>query len=257
MNRYLLGGLATIVIANMILLGHVAWNRSLPQKTLSLSERELTLPPVVTKSDNSEINLRLQVRTLNPRGSQHFYGTMMVASNDKLSAFGFRSNCGRPLSATPTRSAWFALEFNGATFDEQRRLDDDVLRKAQQRVEHVKDPQAAKAVERSAKQLAQSLERQHQYGSRLYVKDVDPKRSTLAARYGAAPNIVITHGSVTCMAGQLALVALDAGHIHVPRQFRAVVGKLPYRFTYAAPRYAATVAFGRLGEPWILDLKKL
>lgn len=257
MNRYLLAGLTLIAIANLALLGQVAWNRSGRQSTLTLSERELALTPPTAQRDNSAMTLRLQVQTLNPAGSQHHYDPVLVTGDAKLQAFGFGPGCGKPLSATPWRAAWFALELDGNRFAQQQRIDATLLQRAQQRAASTPDPQAAKAAGRFAQYLSQSFDRAHDYGSRLYITDLGPERDALAEKYAAQPNIALVPGSVTCSRGQLTLASLDVMRIHVPHRFRTMLEKLSYRSQPGAPRFTATVAFGRLGEPWIIAVKRL
>ena len=258
MNRFLLAGLLTIIIANVFIMGHVAWNRGSPQNTLKFSERELApLPGWRRIDENSGISLQLEVRVLGARSSPYNYRRALPTADDKLGEFGFKSNCNSSYFVATPRAAWFALEFDGDMLKQQAKLDERALRAARDEAEKASDPQKKKSAEEYAKRLAKSQKEDKLYGSRLFIKDVDRERAPLARLYAGKPNVVITRGSVTCSDGQLQLRDLDARNINVPKQFRSVVAGLDYNYQDHAPRYSADVAFGRLGEPWITDLKSL
>jgi len=232
-------------------LGRAAWNRSEITYQLPLTERELRLPWRVP-DENSGISVQMVWRTLQPGDTRGFPGSLYT-SDAKMAELGFDPRCGTSFYDVE-RKVWYLLEFDGATFRRQLELGEQSL--ARER-EAAAKPDASEYWKKSIEARAKGLENQREYGSRLYVMDVDTDRSSLERKYAGRDDIAILPGTLGCMNGSLMVRSILVDTVNVPRELRAVVEDLTPTVGFSAPRFTATIAFGKLGEPWIVDMEPI
>lgn len=251
MNRYAIIAFTLVIAGNAFVLGRAAWNRSEIGYQLPLTERELRLPWRVA-DENSGISMQLAWLTLKP-GVPQAYPQSLYTSDAKMAELGFDPGCGMSLYDVE-RNVWYVLEFDGATFRQQLELGEQSL--AREREEAAK-PNASEYRRKSIEGRAKGFENQREFGSRLYVTDVDTDRTSLEKKYAGRDDIAILPGTLGCMNGSLFVRNILVDTVNVPRELRAVVEDLTPIVGFHAPRFTATIAFGKLGEPWIVDMKPI
>jgi len=157
-------------------------------------------------------------RTLQPGDTRGFPGSLYT-SDAKMAELGFDPRCGTSFYDVE-RKVWYLLEFDGATFRRQLELGEQSL--ARER-EAAAKPDASEYWKKSIEARAKGLENQREYGSRLYVMDVDTDRSSLERKYAGRDDIAILPGTLGCMNGSLMVRSILVDTVNVPRELRAVV----------------------------------
>ncbi|HEY7640389.1 MAG TPA: DUF4824 family protein [Steroidobacteraceae bacterium] len=269
-SRAMLVAAALVVVTNAIALGGVAYNRSgKPDSVLQLTERELPIQwwswP---ENENSAVHLRLNWRIAG--GSYVWDRGIDWLSEPQLRALGFElpdaaaSSEERLRAAHQTaRDVFFALEFDGPAYQGELERQRKVVSKAEEEsAAAVEDKAARERVEDEKENLR--LEQLN--GSRLFVVAVDTDADTLRQRYPDRKHYAIVSGRLELRVSGDKTVAqiddLNVNVIRVPHAYRKLVEPLrtpessitQYK---SAPRYAATVHFGRRLEPWIVDARRL
>jgi hypothetical protein len=234
---------AVVVVSNLFALGLAAVNRQgEPEATLQLTERELS--PVSFGTENTAMSLRLT--WTDPSGARE----IGWFDRTKLVDLGF--DCSQPVTrgnamryrATPARQAYAALEYDGPAW--QR---------------YAASPPAG--VDTTT---VDGL-------SHLVPVDVARDPADLRARYPDRGRVVIVHavvgvtviqdgGRPPLLKGRV--VAVLPSELNVPRDLRRTLEPLATGTERArnaaqpgaaplshAPRYVATVRWGRSLEPWI------
>jgi hypothetical protein len=234
---------AVVVASNIFALGLAAVNRrGEPEAALQLTERELS--PVAPGTENTAMSLRLT--WTDPSGAREA-GWFDRA---KLAELGF--DCSQPVTrgnamryrATPARQAYAALEYDGPAW------------------------------QRYAAALPASVDTTTVDGmSHLVLVGVARDAARLRARYPDRAHVVVVQAVVGVMVVQergrpLVLkgrvVAVLPSAVNVPRDLRRTLEPLIAGTERArdaaqpgavppahAPRYVATVRWGRSLEPWI------
>jgi hypothetical protein len=230
---------AVVVVSNLSVLGLAAVNRQgPPEATLQLTEREASLEPEGT--ENTGVALRLQWTDTRDRTDAGWFG------REKLETLGF--DCSRKPSTEnemfylrqPLRPAYVALEFDGPAW---QRYADTLTAGA-----HPRSPDRE---------------------SRLVLIDVDRDAARLRSRYPDRTRVVIAHalvgpvvaverGGVYVLRGRV--VELVPADLHVARDMGRVIEPLAHTSARveeqaAAPRYLATVSWGRNLEPWVESIR--
>jgi Domain of unknown function (DUF4824) len=269
----LLVGLALIVITNVIALSGVAYNRSgEAQGALALTEREL---PIVIWSwpdnDNSSVDLRLEWRVRETYSSTEDYGSEDWLTEEQLRSLGFDVTPPTETDETlgredASRPVFLALEYDGPAYQ-------DALEQRRKRVERATGLAARNvgdaAFEEQLEAARKALANEEEYASRLFVIDASLDPEVLRQRYSDRTRYSIVRGRlrthVAGSPGKLRIAAsppeLDIEQIRVPHPYRSLVEPLrerrPYTFDEHAPRFVATVNFGRRLEPWIVQMKRM
>jgi hypothetical protein len=274
----LLVGLALIVLTNAVVLAGVAYNRSgEPESVLRLTERELRLYnwnwPA---NENSSIDVHLSWRVARAESDgDDIYGGWQGALSwlkpAQLAELGFdvvgdlESEAGAEhVRKQPSRRAWVVLEQDGPAYQAS-------IERARQRFERATALASANAGDNEFQERLNieraALEREEARETRLFVVDVGRDENALRAQYPDRQRYAIVNGRLSLMIegkpGRSRLTAqvtqLDVDEIRVPHMYRELVEPL-VQSTYTsdrAPRFAATVNFGRRFEPWIVDLSLL
>jgi hypothetical protein len=117
--------------------------------------------------------------------------------------------------------------------------------------------------ERRTEAKQQRLQEAKETESRLFVIDMSKKRSTLEQQYANASGIVLVPGLVRMWRDNFQVNTVNirkvmVDQIYVPLQHRSVVDKMSQQYYERdQPRFHASIAFGRLGEPWMESLSLL
>jgi hypothetical protein len=270
--RFLLAGIALILVTNAVALVGVAYNRSGdPDSVLQLTQRELRLPyNAGYGGENSGIALALQWRTLGVGSSESAIEGMGYASftgppawldSAKLAALGFDMNhpqavgVGHHKQQLP-REVLLVLEFDGAAYRQ-------ALERARQRVAREEAVVGANPGREEFKQRAtmakEALLREEGDNSRLFAIDAGLDAESLRAKFPDRRKYPIVRGQVRVqqvgsaeksrLAGYVS--NLSVGQINVPLAFYNAFEATPGGRANAASHYRVTVAFGKRLEPWI------
>ncbi len=236
-----------LVVAAFV--GLAGWNRSGErQSSITVSERELPLPAItITRETASGVQLRLSFeRRAEPLEARNWL------TETKLRALGFPLNVplGDPSAAdtyidVPPRVAWIVLEYDGPAWKEIEQ------RRALQRPE---------------------IRRGYWASSRLVPVDAGPDFDPLRDRYGAGHLIVrgIVAVSYIGSSGGGPLLygwvrELVPSTLTVPRNLVSVLegiepasisGSVSEPAPEFEPRYEIDLGVGRLGIPFIKDLRR-
>lgn len=277
-RRTLIAGVALIVLTNAVALGGVAWNRSAPESSLRLTQRELWLPwNWGFEAENSGLALRLAWRTpVAETEGRPGYDTsyMMVGSapawldEAKLAELGFDVSHTEDATAGRVRSdkqlpreVLLVLELDGPAYRAN-------LERAQKIAEAEEALLAAnpgkKEFEERAKQAREQLGREEREASRLFAVDAGLDATALRVKYPDRARYAIVRGNVrpqfagygksTRFWGYLEKLSVES--VNVPHEFRQVLEPVlrrgaGYPNQKAAP-LEATIAFGKRFEPWMM-----
>jgi hypothetical protein len=290
---FLGAGIAFIVAVNAVVLIGVRYNRAEPpDSALLLSERELKPVEIGSvASEDSGLNLSLQVRTLNvedqPEAADPAQTAKRVARRNgvpwldaaKMRALGFPDLRASDLARSRRGSnrllpkdVYVVLEFDGPGY--QRELAQSIRAAELDEQRAQADPADQRLAER-ARYSRRSANFEREQGSRLYCVDAGLDRAALRKTYADQTHYAIVRGTIGVsfysddnplqMVGSFLGVRID--EINVPLAFRAVFANAAARprvypgglaadaletdARYTGPRYDVSVAWGRRLEPWI------
>lgn len=282
-QRALIASALLVLVTNAIALGGVAYNRSgEPRSALELTERELALSPRDwLDNDNSGISLDVTWRVRFPDAestdpySHYFWGSELHwLSEAQKQQLGFAtpaatsSDDARSRSwDPPARGAFVVLENDGAAY---RAAVEHARRHLARQAELATLKPGVKEFEERLSSARKDLEREESRASRLFVIDVGPNADALRKRYADRKRYAIVparldahlEGDAYASRSAVYVESLDIETISVPHPFRAIVEPLVpqaqvYPYAEHAPRFAATVRWGRRFEPWIVQLQTI
>lgn len=252
--RGLAAGLGLIALANATVLASVAWNRGgEPDATVVLTERELQIPwSAVNDEDDTGLDLELQWNARWTAGDDTPEGLPLAT----LRKLGFEPRAGRK---EPPRTAWVVMEMEGEAW--RRWI---AKRRRQVEEEKRKEPD-------SDCPPGSDLEQALVSGSRLVVVDAGKDREALRRRHPDRSRYLVVPGTVHVREARPGVFEglvseLRVNSIHVPLRLKPLLDELvtaermrsnPANAPPRPPRYRATVAFGRRGEPWLVNLEPL
>jgi hypothetical protein len=270
-SRALVVAGALVLITNAIALGGVAYNRSgEPDSVLQLTEREL---PLQTwgwpDNENSAIHVRLQWRVAG--GAYEWERETQWLTQPQLRSLGFdlpdtsvTSEELERYAHQVARKVFYALEYDGPAYQVVLKGRREELRKAE--IAAMADL-TDKARRDGADSAKRDLEREEQFASRLFVVGADVDANALRKRYPDRNQYAIVVGRLDLSTRGYELVGqingIDTDVIRVPYAYRSLVEPLrtqrdaAYLDPPGAPRYQATVHFGRRLEPWIVQLSRM
>jgi hypothetical protein len=295
MKRYFASAMALIVIVNLVLLARVVYNRQGDAPTsVVLTERELRLPwDYGALNEESGLsfqlnwNRRLPQKECTTEHSDSCYNHSLPLTPLLAEQLGFElpesmepDQTHRPYRREPPRQVWLALEMEGAAY--QGYLDhleqqiawakNTSLCSSEQEITAGCDPNAEesadrmrvdqKRVDRSEEDLRHAKRRE----SRLFVVDMARSRQMLLSRYADHSNVAVLSGMIRISASKegrysVSVQAIFPSQIYVPLQFRQQLVGLdsyyPHQNDCFVPRYEASIAIGKLGEPWVEALSLL
>lgn len=272
-------GLALIVVTNAVVLGGAAWNRSgEPDATLVVTQRELALPPYRLDEDTG-LALYLSLGGgpwWEERGEEWL-------DREKLAELGFAvdvdpagPDAAQYYADALPRQVFVVLEYDGVAWAAWLARQEKELAEGEAKVV------SGKMARDHLDDLRKKLARARDSHSRLFAVDaahdatVSRRRYPDRTHYAVVPAIVRLHhgireaGEAPRLTGHVS--RLLVGHIHVSLPLRPVLDAV-YReveeghggqeeSSYRppderAPRYQATLAFGRRHEPWLVAVERL
>jgi hypothetical protein len=260
MKRLLLCAAALVLVADGFVFAHVAYNRSGEPLTITLTERELSIPYYYSysRNDNSGMNLHLEWRVAPFNTEERYwqYDRTLLLDEQKFLSLGFHptENCDNPTEYSgrprldPPRQAWVAFEYDGPTHAkvverQRRQLPDPGIKKEE------------------LEQRTRELEQLEHRDTRLYAIDVASDRDELAARYPGTMILAAKIGNnFDCQEKYKIYVSeLLTDSIHVPTEYHPLFSELPERAADATwtPAYRVTLAIGKLAEPWLLKVERV
>lgn len=281
-RRGLLAALAVLVVTNAAVFAHVAWNRAGgPTARLALTDRELRLPDdyrydLDDRDEDTGIRVWLEVQETGPDW----------LDREKLGELGFDVALDPDADGAEIRyrnllprEVWAVLEHDGEAWRswlEAREAEVEEVRREVERGDEGRDDLRS-AEERLAEQRIEA--------SRLFPVDAGLDRDALRQRYGDSGRYAVVPATVSLRRvvrrgepGELeGSVTLLANDLTVPlrlrppveraieerrRQWRAWRQRARPTGEWGAeppqaPVLRAEVAFGRLGEPWLVSVERL
>jgi Domain of unknown function (DUF4824) len=262
----LIAAATLVLVSNAIALGGVAYNRSGgPESVLQLTEREVPIQ-FWSWPDNENSAVHLQLFWRVSGGVHDWDREAQWLTTEQLRQLGFALPPSgaldeelRRFSRQPSREAFFALENSGPAYRTALQAAREALSKAETELAMARSNETLTA---RAKVAREELKQEEETASRLFVVAVDVDPGALRKRYPDRKQYAIVSGRVSLRADSTKVVAqiddINTSVIRVPYAYRGVVEPLLGERTYygqGAPRYAATVQFGRRLEPWIVRLE--
>jgi len=290
-TRYVLAAaMAVVFVTNAIVLVGAWYNRSgEPDATVTMTERELSLPPQYGMfKEDSGLSLQVEWRVLEADETfspyQNYYGRSPGGVNqEKLAELGFdvkedpdSPDAFRHYNKILPKDVFLVLEYDGAAYRKLLDLSG----------KHLRDEEALAAANSGKKEFVtraadarKNLEAEQHRRSRLFVIDAGTDPDSLRGRYPDRTRYFIAHGVV-----RLYLIKVspsktstqngDKSHlegiitdihmtdIHVPLALRGPLDALisigtRYTGYGGPPRYSVTMKVGRRLEPWITDVTAL
>lgn len=231
---FLAAGVILVGAVNAFVLLGVAYNRKPPAESeMVLSERELPPAYVGSWSEDSGMNLRLNIR--NETG---------WLTPEKLRSLGFALSVNEQSDADRLhddkllpRDAYLVLELSGDARSSQKAADE------------LNNPSRLQCVDAGLDPVA--------------LRNAHPDRSTFAIVLGTVRTSIIRNEGQWHVVGRVTGVRTQL--INVPLVYRSVFGdgrQLSRAFALsvsprtATPRYNVSVAWGRRFEPWIVSASK-
>lgn len=281
--KALLAGIGLIIVTNAVVLAGVSYNRSgEPEATITLSERELSLPyRYLGKDENSGIHLRLTHRS---RDNGYYSRDYKLAKSlgwfnkEKLAELGFDvsqpttdDEGKRHYQTLSEKEVILVFEYNGKVYQ-------DVLETAQKQVDELRAEQLVfpnfetkdKKTNYKLKRAEDNLLREKTSASRLFVVDAGQDRDVLRKKYTDRTKYLLMKGLVKARlkddrSSGLRLVgyikSLSNKTVHVPLQhhevLEAAVAEGARRTQGEPPRFEATISVGQRLEPWLVGITRL
>ncbi len=281
-TRTFVAGVALILATNAVALVGVAYNRSEPESSLTLTQRELRLPySWGFENENSGIALTLLWRVLAEQGEGLFgLGTSHTGFGNvpdwldkaKLTALGF--DVSKPENTPQGRmhydkllpkEVFLVLEFDGPAY---RTALGRVRERLQKEETLLKANAGKKEFEERAKNAKRELYQEERINSRLFVIDTGLDVAGLRTKYPDRNRYAIVRGQIQPrlveynrkfkVEGYISGLSID--QIQVPAIYRRVFEPLlksvqANRYDAAVSPYEVSVAFGKRLEPWITEAK--
>lgn len=279
-RRTLIAGVALIVFTNAVALGGVAWNRSAPESSLRLTQRELWLPwSGGFEAENSGLALRLVWRAPvagTEEKPAHDMSYLMIGGapawldQAKLAELGFDvtrtedAATGRVrFDKQLPREVLLVLELDGPAYRQSL----DRTRKFAEGEEALRAANPGKKeFEERARRAREQLGREERDASRLFAVDAGLDAAALRAKYPDRLRYAIVRGQVRPqfagygnrrVGGYISQLSVE--RVNVPQEFRGVLepalrrgaGSPGVSPDLKATPFEATVAFGKRFEPWM------
>lgn len=266
----LIVGVAIVLLGNAAILARVAYNRGGEPEIWVFSDREFarSLRYYYRRNrENTGMALQLDWRTpppddLDPSRYRSHSRSLQV-DPEQLDALGYPADldCPAPADRRPDRSGrrvWAALEFDGPAHRRYIALVEDHLN---ERVDEAGASPSEEARQRIA-HIRNKLDQLQNHGSRLYAVEFALDRMELEQRYRnddtrhlILPAVVSPHYHCKRPTRLYVKDIFNTG-IHVPKPHRAEFSRIAERRSRnSKPNFEVTVAYGRLQEPWLQDIK--
>ena len=232
-KKLLVLAFALIVVANIMVLGSVAFKRAEVVSELTFSERELSRS---YQSDfDGGVGLQLQWRTPNPRD---YWARSLTVNPRVLSDLGFKANCTRYGGRSTERKGYVLMELAGNAWQNAKALD---IARLQQDIEKAENTAHKKALQRE-------IDEWDERHTRLYATAVAADADALKTLIKDAKKQFILPAFLTadCTDNEVFIRRLSIERLHLNTE-ESKDGTLP-------AKYEVTVAVGVLGDAWITRL---
>jgi hypothetical protein len=283
----LIGGLALILVTNFVVLAGVIYNRTgEPSNTITLTERELSLPyswqgDSVNDSENSALFLRFEFEESKALSE-------MRLTKEKLTELGFSSFYKDDSYSMGRRTFYWALEYDGEEYAYAIKRAENRLVQAKGELGEAQQLGEERFINdglRNVDDQQERLDRIQLRQSKLYVIDFDNDLTALQAKYANSDNIIFMQGLVNAYRDSywvanyasdvseaselekeaqptvysLRFSALLVDYIHIPLDLSDPIKDLSARDydSIEAERYSAQIEIGRRLEPTALQVKRL
>lgn len=264
----LISGIALILVANAVVLGGVAWNRSGdPECTLALTQRELQQPYWRGMNrENSGMSMRLNWRVIG--GDKRWNYSYSGGAPDwldqaKMESLGFDVSVAQGMKANHqtnrqlSKEVLLVLEMDGPAY--QQVLQGTRQNAAEQDARLAAQPDSEE-LKRKAKQAQDEAKREEQDNSRLFAVDAGLNQAELRAKYPDRSHYAIVRGQVRPWStgkpekimGYINRISIDG--INVPYELRSIFEQSVLGQPSARQTFEASVAFGQRLEPWLLGI---
>ncbi len=256
MNKLLWSAAGLLIVVNSMVLGHSAYNRHEAQARITLSERELNFPHHYGfEKENSGISLSVQWNTRpdTTTDENYYYYRQLKLTREHYATFRFADVCDHPGSNT-AEQGFVLIEFNGNAYQQ-------LVEKLRTQLNQL---QQSSAQAKKIKDVQDELQQFEKERSRLYIIDAAANRATLEASLSRQEKIpgsqflilpaLVKDTYRQCDSKQkdpdtVYIDELLVDLIYVPREYHALFSgkKTDHHFQ-------ATIAFGKLDEPWLESL---
>lgn len=263
----MIAAVGVILFGNAMVLGHVAYNRAGEPEVWTFSEREFSQPwrtRYGRTRENSGMTLHLDWQgepqeELDDVRYWHAWRGLSVDTR-QFEALGFAADhdCDAPTRRRPDRTerrAWVALEFDGPAHGRHVELMEERLEKQVREA----GPEPGKQERQRLDRLRKRLDDLKYRDTRLYAVDLAVNDADLEQRYGDRHLILpaVVSPRYDCdRPANIYINRLFNTAIHVPRRYRASFDRLVGQESRGSrPPFEAIVAYGRLREPWLRDIR--
>lgn len=256
MNKLLLGAVGLLIAVNGVVLAHSYYNRHEAQARITLSERELNVPNNYGfEKENSGMSLSVQwnTRADTTTKDNYYYHRDLKLTSEHYATFRFSDVCDHPDNNTD-KQGFVLIEFNGNAYQqlvEKLRTQLNQLQQSSAHAQKIKD-------------ATDELQQFEQRRSRLYIIDAAANRAALEASLSEQEKIpgsqflilpaLVKDAYRQCDSKQkdpdtVYIDELLVDRIYVPREYHAL-----FSGKKTDQHFQATIAFGKLDEPWLESL---
>lgn len=223
---------AVIIVANLVVLGRVAFNRIEVVSELTFSERELVQSYKHDFDSGASLELRWRVNN-----ARDYWSNNLNVNPRVIKDLGFEEDCSRYRDSE--RKAFVLMELEGTAWQNAKALD---IARLSEQLEKAENDNERRSIERQIN----DWDEQH---TRLYATAVAAEPESLKALIRDAQKQFILTGFVRADCSEndvyidrLAIERLNVNVASLPN------GKLPMK-------YQVNVAVGVLGEAWITRIE--
>ena len=261
--------LVLILLTDVVIFGGVAYNRYVGEaRSITLSEREVTLPYYRRHNENSGLSLRLSWSALGKKDAYTLCSRQPYwLDSAKLKALGFdlanaRDSAGygqRELS----KAVLIVLEYDGDVYKQALEWTRSRLEAKRVQYQEAQTQQHKRALELAQKDLNRLQTSQ----SRLFAIDAGIDLQQLRKQYTDASRYIIVKGIVRPMqhskevpTGYIEDLSIENFHVSLKhrRFFEKFISKTDsFKKEDTPPRYEVTLAYGSRLEPWIVSAKAI
>ncbi|MGB5582446.1 MAG: DUF4824 family protein [Gammaproteobacteria bacterium] len=272
MRKYLLAAAIVLLLANVIVLAGVAYNRSgAPLESIELTERELPVKRsfgVTRENTATALSIKWNIPGQNEDPTRMFStrGLPSWLTEEKLEELGVdveelerNRDTSQPGIIPMLIEAILVLEYEGGAYRHALGLAESWEVELQK--EASSNPEDAALANRQ-KIFSRRLASLKHSQSRLYIIDAGLDILALRQKYAGKGNYLFMRGELGLWWSENAfdgrIWRLSIGEIHVPLPFSHVLsdlagerGNYPHQTPTTQPRYTVRLSIGKRLEPWI------
>ncbi len=257
---------AVLALTNAVVLAGIAYNRYAGEvRSITLSERELSLPYSRWHGENSGLSLRLSWSVFEEKSYGYYSRQPAWLDRAKLEALGFdvttkEDDGHRALS----KEVLIVLEYNNAEYQKALKQMQKRLEEKRIQYEEMQTPERKNALEYAQNELDRSETSQ----SRLFAVDAGLDLQALTKKYSDTSRYVIAKGIVrpqsrngkgVLLSGYIERLSIENVYVSLQERhfFETLASqKDTSKKHYFPPRYEVTLSYGSRLEPWIQSVTK-